>query len=59
MNKNSPIKNMGYEKETDITVRIDYDIFDYVYQKCDCNFDKTEMFINDIVRKELNLSQPV
>lgn len=39
-------------------VKIDYDIFDYLNKKCGSNREKLEVLINDLLRKELKLTQP-
>ena len=40
-------------------IKIDYDVFECINQKYGSNREKLQVLINDLLRKQLNISQPV
>jgi hypothetical protein len=40
-------------------VKIDYDVFDYLYKKCDSNSEKLRVLISDSLRKEFQIPRAV
>jgi hypothetical protein len=40
-------------------VKIDYDVFDYLDKKCGSNREKLQVLINDLLRKEYQITRAI